>query len=1707
LSLRHANWIHRAIAAFLAPALAFTAIPAPAAETTVPRTEEVQPQPVAQASPAPREQAGPKKPGPNRTVPKVQPPRLVPVFSAVPTDAEFFKARVFAEPLVPSATTSPEENIALANALARYLAAKDRAELDSIEGFLERHPRSPWRVSLLANLGMAYRRGGYFSRALAASKRAWEEGADAEQPQVRALADRALGEVAALQSRLGHREELRRLLADVQDHPLVGPAAELLVTAREALAIMDSRPEIAYRCGPLAIESLLAVRGMDDAQRNAIDAYPSTDRGTSLAQMEALSSRVGMSLQMAFREKAASILTPALVHWRSGHFAALVREEQGRYLLKDPTFGDEAWVGRAAVEDEADGYFLVASGSLPTGWRQVGAEEGDEVWGKGVPQGNNPQPQSCKNKRACKPCQPLAQYTFLEMLVALNINDAPVSYSPPRGPAIEFAVNYNQRDVFQPQIFTYSNLGPKWTFDWLSYVSDDPGNSAQTVTVYLRGGGEETYASYNPVDRSYSTHYDSGAQLFRTDPTSVAYERRLPDGSVEVFGQPDGALAFPRKVFLTEWRDPPGNSVKLVYDTELRLVALVDAIGQVTTLDYDLATDPLKITRVTDPFGRAASLEYDATGKLASITDVIGLTSQFTYDASDFVTRLDTPYGTSRFAWGVEGTGRFLELTDPLGARERVEYQPGHMFQFPPADADADVPAGFGGGNSTAHLDTTLSFYWDKRAMGLYPGDYTKAEMINWTVEAVGSRSSGTKRTVKKPLESRVWYGYAGQNPPGWYRLGSTAFLTAMARRLDDGSTQSFQYEYNAKGNKTRETDPVGRTTLYTYDAAAGIDLLEVRQVNGQSTDLLRSHTYNSQHMPLTSTDAAGRTTTATYNAYGQVATVTTPQRAGITENRTTTLTYDSNGYLQSIAGPVSGATVTLTYDGYGRVRTRTDPAGYTATYDYDALDRKTKVTHPDGTYEQVVYNRLDAEQRRDRLGRWSRTFYDALRRPTAMRDAAGRTATQGWCNCGSLDKLIDANNNATTWERDLQGRVTKETRADSNFTQLVYENTTSRLKQRIDRKNQTKTYDYFPDDRLKQVSYTNAQYSTAPVSHTYDAVHPRRATMTDGTGTTTWTYNAITTTPTLGAGLLASVSGPVGGSSYTMSFSYDELGRAVSRSINGASVTDSFDALGRVSSELDPLGTFGYSYVGATRRLSGMSFPNSQTTAFTYFDNQGDNRLQEIKHLDPGAVILSKFNYIYDKVGTIQTWSQQAGTGSAKVHTLGYDAAIQLTSAVISGVTPLPIPSRFAYGYDNAGNRTAEQLDDAVTSATYNNLDRLVSTQAGGALIFGGTLSEQATVTVGGATAQVATDNSFRGSSNVPPGTSNVVVAATDPSGNVRTNTYQISQSGSTKTLTYDLNGNLTNDGTRTYEWDAENRLLAVNQGTHRSEFTYNGLDQRVRIVEKENSVLTSDRRFVWCGVKTCEERDSSGATVVRAFYRHGILDGGVKYFTTTDHLGSTREITNNSGAVVARYEYDPYGRTTKVSGTYDTSFGFTGHYFHAPSGLALPLYRAYAADVGRWTSEDPAGHLDGPNLYRYVRNSPSNFTDATGELTGIQSLCVMVFITVGAAAGGAAGGAAAAPGGITIPLGMGAGGAAGAAMGGAVGLWICAPPPITMCPTRTQSPQPNPNDPSQKQCYEQYYADAAFCGQFLTDDALYSDCMDLAWQRLLACVARTGN
>jgi RHS repeat-associated protein len=84
------------------------------------------------------------------------------------------------------------------------------------------------------------------------------------------------------------------------------------------------------------------------------------------------------------------------------------------------------------------------------------------------------------------------------------------------------------------------------------------------------------------------------------------------------------------------------------------------------------------------------------------------------------------------------------------------------------------------------------------------------------------------------------------------------------------------------------------------------------------------------------------------------------------------------------------------------------------------------------------------------------------------------------------------------------------------------------------------------------------------------------------------------------------------------------------------------------------------------------------------------------------------------------------------------------------------------------------------------------------------------------------------------------------------------------------------------------------------------------------------------------------------------------------------------------SRYDYDPYGRRTLLSGTDLADFGFTGFLYHKSTGLNLTLFRAYDSDLGRWISRDPIGERGGLNLYGYVAGKPINRFDQLGLVPG---------------------------------------------------------------------------------------------------------------------------
>ena len=183
-----------------------------------------------------------------------------------------------------------------------------------------------------------------------------------------------------------------------------------------------------------------------------------------------------------------------------------------------------------------------------------------------------------------------------------------------------------------------------------------------------------------------------------------------------------------------------------------------------------------------------------------------------------------------------------------------------------------------------------------------------------------------------------------------------------------------------------------------------------------------------------------------------------------------------------------------------------------------------------------------------------------------------------------------------------------------------------------------------------------------------------------------------------------------------------------------------------------------------------------------------------------------------------------------------------------------------------------------------------------------------------------------------------------------------------------------MTNDGTNTYQWDGENRLIQVNySGGGNSQFTYDGLNRCTKIVESTGST----KQLVWSSDLICEARDGSG-NLLSQYFEFGQVDSGTTSFSTHDHLLSVLELTDSSGNIKAQYGYVPFGPTSKLQGTLDSDIQYCGYYFHAPSGLNLTWQRAYKPSLGRWLSRDPVKQFE--NSYAYCSNQPISMRDPSG-------------------------------------------------------------------------------------------------------------------------------
>ncbi len=293
-----------------------------------------------------------------------------------------------------------------------------------------------------------------------------------------------------------------------------------------------------------------------------------------------------------------------------------------------------------------------------------------------------------------------------------------------------------------------------------------------------------------------------------------------------------------------------------------------------------------------------------------------------------------------------------------------------------------------------------------------------------------------------------------------------------------------------------------------------------------------------------------------------------------------------------------------------------------------------------------------------------------------------------------------------------------------------------------------------------------------------------------------------------------------------------------------------------------------------------------------------------------------------------------------------------------------------------------------------FNPLNQLRERRLSGKVDVYGT-TDAGTVRVGGAAAarfEGATVTNFWGGHPMRPGSNAVSVVAEDGEGRRTEAVVGLhTPPENPQPFTYDANGNLTSDGQRLYTWDEENRLKSVESVSsvvkRRSEFLYDGQSRRAQRTDYtawngSDYDVTNTTRFIWDGWNLLAELITDHGSPVTNHHVWGLdlsgslqgaggiggllarVDGAEAYLYAFDGNGNVTDIVDTNGAIIATYEYDPFGRTSAQTGDYAVAnpWRFSTKQIEAAWGLYYYGYRYYNADLGRWVNRDPIRDIASP-------------------------------------------------------------------------------------------------------------------------------------------------
>ena len=744
-----------------------------------------------------------------------------------------------------------------------------------------------------------------------------------------------------------------------------------------------------------------------------------------------------------------------------------------------------------------------------------------------------------------------------------------------------------------------------------------------------------------------------------------------------------------------------------------------------------------------------------------------------------------------------------------------------------------------------------------------------------------------------------------------------------------------------------------------------------------------------------------------------------------------THFTYDLAGRLTSTLYP-DGYAVTNTYNAIDQLLRTSDPLGQiTNTYNlqglatsataafgtirstgYDILDRPQSVTDNRGVTSAVIYDGIDRITTNVIVGILTNSFVystngliqaadglrtnltnfrnDPLERVLLRTNANGEAIQFQYDPSGNLTNMVDGRLQRTIFQFDSFNRLTNK--LDNNLTSLLklaYD-ANSWVQSRWTPEKGTIV---FVRDLVGRVR-TNSYPSNPQVIFSYDSAG-QLTTMSDGLGTTTFTYSP-TGQPRTESGLWAND---------TVNRSYNNRLRS-SLILGSWNTTYGFDSAHRLRSLVSGSGAFQYTYHPglsgsfSSSLVQSISLPNGMTIT-NGFDSAA--RLTATTLLNSQLSAVNFHSYGYDANG--RRTSQTRYDNSSINYT--YDPVGQLKAAIAKESNGTPrLNEQFGYNYDPAGNLNYRTNNTLTLIFGINSLNELTNSTRTGTFTVAGTVAgtPSSSPTVNDQPTALYGDKSFATTSGLALTNGlNTFAAIVQYSDGHNLTNVTISQLPTPVMFSYDLNGNLTNDGLRSFVYDDENQLVNINvAGQWKTEFSYDGLGRR-RITRDYswNGTwnLTNEIHYIYDLSLVIQERDSnniplvtytrgldlSGRGVQEAGGIGGLLarkDRKGSVFYHGDGAGNITALVDPNQTLEARYLYDPYGNMIGKWGPMAdiNRYQFATRERHISSGLYYFGLRFYDPNLQRWLNRDPIQESGGINLFGYVGNDPINNIDLYG-------------------------------------------------------------------------------------------------------------------------------